>query len=61
MQEIVEQQASLGLLEKDEKRAACSHIFEEEGATFVARHHLNDQSTFALVRIAIFPVHCQDM
>ncbi len=35
MQEIVEQQAERGLLAKDEKIAACSHIFEEEGARFV--------------------------
>ncbi len=61
MQEIVEQQDSLGMMIKDEKMAACSHIFEEEDTTFVARHHQNDQSTFVLVPIAIFPVHCQDM
>ncbi len=34
-QEIVGQQAERGLLEKDEKIAACSHIFEEENVTFV--------------------------
>jgi hypothetical protein len=61
MQEIVEQQASLGLPVKDEKRATCSHILEEEDARFVARHYQNNQSTFVLVPIAIFPVHCRDM
>ncbi len=61
MQEIVAQQHSLGLLIKNGRRAACSHIFEEKDTTYVARHHLNNQSTFVLVLIAIFPVHCQDM
>jgi hypothetical protein len=61
MQEIIEQQAERGLVVRDEKRAARSHIFEEEDARFVARHHQNNQSTFVLVLIAFFLVHCQDM